>query len=104
MARYDVYANPDAQDVATTPFLLDVQNNFLEIDTRVVVPLHDASSFRSASVRDLNPQLNVQGQAFVMNTTAIGAIPAGDLRRPLASLANQSAVIQEALDTLFGGY
>ena len=43
MARYDVYPNPDTEDRAATPYLLDVQNNFLEIDTRVVVPLHDAT-------------------------------------------------------------
>ena len=50
MARYDVYNNPDANERTTTPYLLDVQNNFLEVDTRVMVPLHDAGRFRSASV------------------------------------------------------
>ena len=104
MARYDVYNNPDANERTTTPYLLDVQNNFLEVDTRVMVPLHDAGRFRSTSVRDLNPELDLQGQALIMNTAAIGAIPSSDLLRPLASLANQSAVIQNALDTLFGGY
>lgn len=104
MSRYDVYANPDAKDAVNTPYLLDVQNNFLEIDTRVVVPLHDVKRFQSASVRNLNPSLDVQGKKFVMNTAAIGAIPSNDLRRPLASLANQSAAIQDALDTLLGGY
>lgn len=104
MARYDVYNNPDANERTTTPYLLDVQNNFLEVDTRVMVPLHDAGRFRPASVRDLNPELDLQGQALIMNTAAIGAIPSNDLLRPLASLANQSAVIQHALDTLFGGY
>lgn len=103
MARYDVYPNPDTEDRAATPYLLDVQNNFLEIDTRVVVPLHDASRFRLASVRDLNPELEVQNKLFMMNTAAIGAIPATDLRRPLANLAGQSVAIQNALDTLFGG-
>ncbi|MEO5660542.1 MAG: CcdB family protein [Polaromonas sp.] len=104
MARYDVYANPDADDRAATPYLLDVQNNFLEVDTRVVVPLHEASRFYLASVRDLNPQLEVLGQVLVMNTAAMGAIPSSDLRRPFASIANQSVVIQNALDTLLGGY
>ena len=104
MARYDVYPNPDTEDRAATPYLLDVQNNFLEIDTRVVVPLHDAGRFRLASVRDLNPELEVQDKLFMMNTAAIGAIPAVDLRRPLANLASQSVLIQNALDTLFGGF
>ena len=104
MARYDVYPNPDTEDRAATPYLLDVQNNFLEIDTRVVVPLHDAIRFGLASVRDLNPELVVQDKILIMNIAAIGAIPAADLRRPLANLASQSAAIQNALDTLFGGF
>ena len=104
MARYDVYPNPSREDRVITPYLLDVQNNFLEIETRVVVPLHDAGGFRLASVRDLNPELDVQQKLFIMNTAAIGAIPAADLRRPLANLASQSAEIQNALDTLFGGF
>ena len=104
MARYDVYPNPDTEYRAATPYLLDVQNNFLEIDTRVVVPLHDASRFGLASVRDLNPELVVQDEIFVMNTAALGAIPAAELRRPLVNLASQSAAIQNALDTLFGGF
>ncbi|MDB5929933.1 MAG: plasmid maintenance protein CcdB [Polaromonas sp.] len=104
MARYDVYPNPDSEDSAATPYLLDVQNNFLEIATRVVVPLHDASRFGPASVRDLNPEFEVLEKMLIMNTAAIGAIPAADLRRPLANLASQSAAIQNALDTLFGGF
>ena len=104
MARYDVYANPDIQDRAATPYLLDVQNNFLEINTRVVVPLHDAGRFRLASVRDLNPELAVQEKMLIMNTAAIGAIPAAELRRPIVNLASQSAAIQNALDTLLGGF
>ena len=104
MATYDVYPNPDTEDRAATPYLLDVQNNFLEIDTRVVVPLHDASRFGLALVRDLNPELVVQDKILIMNTAAIGAIPAADLRLPLANLAGQSAAIQNALDTLFGGF
>ena len=69
-----------------------------------MVPLNDAGRFRLALVRDLNPELEVQDKIFVINTTAIGAIPAADLRRPLANLASQSAAIQNALDTLFGGF
>ncbi len=104
MACYDDHPNLTTQDRAATPYLPDVQNNFLEIDTCVVVPLHDASRFGLALVRDLNPELVVQDKILIMNTAAIGAIPAADLRLPLANLAGQSAAIQNALDTLFGGF
>ena len=74
MARYDVYPNPNREDCVITPYLLDVQHNFLEIETRVVVPLHDAGGFRLASVRDLNPELDVQQKLFIMNKFKIKSL------------------------------
>ena len=103
VARFDVYANPDLDERAEVPFLLDVQNTFIEVETRVVVPLNTARLFKKAA-RGLNPQLIVMGKEVIMNTTALGAVPASDLRRPITNLGTHRALIQEALDTLLGGY
>jgi hypothetical protein len=103
MARFDVYQNPESDERAKVPFWLDVQNTFIEVDTRVVVPLHTANRFRGR-VRDLNPELLVQGKTVVMNTSALGAVPITGLKHPVANLATQQIPIQEALDTLLGGY
>lgn len=86
------------------PYLLDVQNSFLDlIETRVVVPLQIPSSL-PASVRNLNPQFSIQGQLVIMNTAALMAIAAFELKRPVDHLAAQQMSIQDAMDTLFGGY
>lgn len=103
MARFDVYPNPDPDDRAEIPYMLDIQNTFIEVETRVVVPLSTANLFKGV-VHDLNPQLVVQGKKVILNTSALGAIPASDLRRPIANLASDQALIQGALDTLLGGY
>ena len=104
MARFDVFANPDASDRSTIPYMLDVQNDFLDIlETRVVVPLYASSRF-SACVRNLNPVFEIAGKSVVMDTLSIGAIPTAALRRPVANLADQQLDIQDALDTLFGSY
>ncbi len=103
MRRFDVYQNPDASERSEIPYLLDVQNTFLELGTRVVVPLHVLGRFKN-SVQDLNPVLVVQTKQLVMNTAAIGSVPASHLRGSLSNLASQQEPIQTALDTLFGGY
>jgi toxin CcdB len=104
MARFDVYANQDAEERAAVPYFLDVQSNHLDlIDTRVVVPLHAVSCF-TVHVRGLNPVLNVSGRDVVMNTAAIGSVPAEALRRAVGNVADQQFAIQDALDTLFGAY
>ncbi|SDC34740.1 toxin CcdB [Variovorax sp. CF079] len=104
MARFDVYANPDPADRTTIPFMLDVQNGFLDVlETRVVVPLYIRGRF-TTRVRNLNPELEVAGKAVIMDTASIGAVPISDLRRPVTNLADRQLEIQDALDTLFPGY
>jgi toxin CcdB len=104
VARFDVYANPDASERKLVPFLLDVQNDYLHgLETRVVIPLFNANlvQFRA---KGLNPELEVDGKAVVMETAAIGAVPTGELKRPVANLARDQLTIQDALDTLFGSH
>jgi toxin CcdB len=104
MARFDVYPNPDAAERAFIPFFLDVQNDFIRgLQTRVVVPLWDGDSLMYM-VADLNPEFEVGGRWVVMDTPALGAIPAALLRQAAGNLTEQQLIIQNALDALFGGF
>ena len=54
MARYDVYPNPEASERKHTPYLLDVQNDYIDaLTTRVVVPLRTEAAF-GPRARNLN--------------------------------------------------
>lgn len=104
MAQFDVYAHPDAAMRERTPFLLDVQNSYLDgLATRVVVPLRCAEHAPSP-MRDLHPACTVQGRAVVLDTAAMAAIPVRGLGAPVTHLRGQSTDILSALDVLFGGY
>ena len=104
MAQFDVYLNPDAIQRERTPYLLDVQNSFLDrLVTRVVVPLRSVEH-APLPMRELNPTVEVQGQALVLDTAALAAIPARGLGPAVASLRNQSTDVVMALDVLLGGY
>ena len=104
MARFDVYGNPDPAERKSIPYFLDLQNPFLEgLETRVVVPLRTPQASRGR-LRNLHPELEVEGKTVIMDTAAIAAIPIGELRRPLGNLVDQQLLIQDALDTLFGSY
>lgn len=101
MARYEVYRHPVPAQRKTTPYLLDVQNNYISaVATRVVVPLRPAKSF-GPPMRDLNPAFMIEGIEVLLDTTALAAIPAAELGTPIANLQTQSALIADALDTLF---
>ena len=104
MARFDVHANPQASERKLTPYLLDVQNDFIDaLNTRVVIPLRREAAF-GPKARNLNPVVVVGADNVVLDTAALGAVPVSELRRPVANLRHDSAAILEALDTLFGAY
>lgn len=104
MARFDVYAHPDLALRRKTPFLLDVQNGYIDrIATRVVVPLRLAEHF-PLRMRGLNPAFDIGGKSVVLDTPAIAAIPVAELKRPVFNLEAQSAIVLAALDVLFDAY
>ena len=104
MARFDVYPNPLATERKHTPYLLDVQNDYIDaLPTRIVVPLRREAVF-GPRARNLNPALLVGADKVVLDTAALGAVPLAVLRKAVANLRETRAVIQEALDTLFGAY
>jgi toxin CcdB len=103
MARFDIYRNPETSQRDFIPFLLDVQNSFISLGSRVVIPLLSTDHL-TRKVRDLNPEFEVGGQTVVLHTSAIAALDESHLRRPIGNLSTHHATIQQALDTLFGGY
>ena len=104
MARFDVYLHPDAVLCKKTPYLLDVQNNHIDrIATRVVLPMRNADLF-DQRMSSLNPLFEIAGKQVVLDTAAIAAFPAVELKKPVLSLGAQSEAIVDALDVLFGVY
>ena len=102
--RFDVYANPEVAERKQIPYLLDVQNDYIDaLTTRVVIPLRRESVF-GPRARNLNPAFIIAADNVVLDTAALGSIPASALRKPVANLRETRALIQEALDTLFGAY
>ena len=98
MARFDVYRHPDAAQRGTTPFLLDVHNGCISgLQTRVVLPLRSAQRV-AIPLRDLNPALEVDGVAVILDAAAaIGAVPLSFLKNPVTNLREQADLITKGL-------
>lgn len=104
MARFDVYPHPDPVLRKKTPWLLDVQNNYIDrLATRVVLPMRAADQF-DQRMSDLNPLFDIDGKNVILDTAALAAFPAAELKKPVLNLRAQSEVIVNALDTLFGAF
>ena len=105
MARFDVYPNPGNHAV-TTPYLLDVQSDLLDgLESRMMVPLRSLKHFPKVKLSNrLTPVLTIKGEAFLLETPKMGAVPHRILKSPVASLSDEQDQITAALDFLFQGY
>jgi toxin CcdB len=104
MARFDVYSNPEPGERKITPYLVDVQNDYIDaLGTRVVIPLRREAAF-GPRARHLHPAFSIGGESVVLDTAALGAVPVSLLKKTAGSLKDERATILEALDTLFGAF
>ena len=104
MARFDVYAHSDAELRKQTPYLVDVQNSFLDsLKTRIVIPLR-SSKYISNPLRDLNPVFQSAGDDVVLDTAAMAAFPTALLKRTATDFNKHAAVVTGAIDTLLGSH
>ena len=79
-----------------------MQNNYIDhLDTRVVIPLRREAAF-GPRARGLHPLLEVNGDAVVLDTATLGAVPRSELRKHVAHLQVAREQVQAALDALFG--
>src|SRR5262245_12804902 len=105
MARFEVYANP-GRTKANTPYLVDVQCDFLDrLTMRVVVPLIRADSFPPGKLPDdFTPSFEIAGITCLMHPAFIGSVPLNELGPSVGSLREHRDKIIAALDRLLGGY
>ncbi len=104
MARFDVYPHPEPGLRRQTPYLMNVQNDFIDkVESRVVIPLRHAEAF-GLRMRDINPVFEIAGISVVLDTAALAAFPSGKLNKPVTNLSSKRDDINTALDTLFGSY
>jgi toxin CcdB len=99
MPRFDLYPAPGSPG-----FFLDVQTDLLHgFTTRVVIPVLPAGTVPSP-VAALTPAVSVDGQAHVLATHLLSAVPVAALKAPVGNLAGEADAITRALDMLFQGF
>ena len=103
MAQFDVYPNRDEESKRRFPYLLDVQDDMLDIlSTRVVIPLMPVNS-EAMSMEKLNPVLSIDGQQYLASVPELAGVRKSILAQPVANLSENRDEIIAALDVLFTG-
>jgi toxin CcdB len=104
MPQFSVHLNPNADSYASTPLLLDVQNELVSnLDTRVVVPLCPASAMKGKRIKTLTPVFEIDGKLYVMFTPQLAGISKNQVGAKVADLTQHRDEIIAALDLLITG-
>lgn len=104
MRQFDIFANPFPRSRGRQPFLINLQSDLLvrSLSTVVVAPLQPAASGPFAD--RLNPELTLDGTAYVVVVQEVVTVRKASLGEALASAADRRDAIVAALDLLFTGF
>lgn len=104
MAQFDVFENPNAAQRDAFPFLVALQSDQLDhLATRLMMPLQRLPAPPAAAPRRLSQTVVVADEPVYLAAHLCGAYPTRVLRKPVASLAHESALFIDALDAVVSG-
>jgi toxin CcdB len=104
MRQFDVLDNPIPRARRALPFVAILQSDLAETGPdRVVAPLAPTAAMPPLAGR-LIPIVKVENEDHALLVPSLTALPAADLRRVVANLADERARILAALDYLFIGF
>jgi toxin CcdB len=101
--RFDVLDNPIPRARRAFPFVMILQSDLAETGhERVVAPLVATAAMPPLASR-LIPVVTVGEDAYAVLVPSLTAMPATDLRHPVAHLSDARDRVMAALDYLFFG-
>jgi len=96
MAQFDLYRIDNRLAV-------DLQTNLIALDnTRIVAPLRRSGVYAAFPL--LTPQVEVEGQRYIVRTQELAAIAAKRLGSPVGDLRGSADDLLRALDILTRGF
>jgi CcdB protein len=104
MAQFDVYQNPSVPQREAYPYMIDIQNDmFGSYVTRLTMPLQRLKTKPAHLPRRLRTPIVIEGEALYLAPHLCAAFPVKVLSKPVDHVADQQAVIVDALDTVVSG-
>ncbi|MGD0958552.1 MAG: CcdB family protein [Methylomonas sp.] len=102
MAQFTLYRNTNRQTQDRYPFLLDVQNDFLEaLKTRLVIPVVKLADHKP--ILRLNPVFSWEQVRYMLIVQEMAAIPSNNMGEKVTDLEALRAEILAAIDLLITG-
>ncbi|WP_218510489.1 CcdB family protein [Variovorax sp. dw_308] len=105
MAQFDVYVNPQPASRQSTPYVVDVQSQFIgQLNTRFVMPLSRVGVASRNVPVNLCPVVQIEGEALSLMAHLAAPATVRMLGKPVASLTHRASEITGALNAVISGF
>jgi toxin CcdB len=101
--QHDLFANPNPRSRRAFPFLVVLQADFAEGETRLIAPLAPHTGPLASAASRALPLIDHDDKRYALTLPLISSLPRHQLRNPVGSLAPYRDDITRALDWLFFG-
>ena len=103
MAQFDIHRNPNPAARRHAPFIVNLQSDHLEhLATRLCAPAKSRKT-SSTPIAGLMPEIEIDGERYVVFMQETAAVPAAVLGLTIASVALNRFQLIAAIDLLFSG-
>ena len=104
MAQFDVYPNSNKKTRLNFPYIVDIQNPIInELSTRLVIPLGNAKAFQNRALNKLTPEIDYEGETYLLLTPQLTSMPLHLLQNPIGSIEALREYIINAIDFAITG-
>lgn len=103
MPQFDIHKNPNPAARRIAPFVVNIQSDHIDhLATRLCAPIK-TRKLSSTPIAGLMPEIEIEGQPFVVFMQETAAVPAAMLGLSIASAAAYRYQLVAAVDLLVSG-
>ncbi|MEP7155250.1 MAG: CcdB family protein [Betaproteobacteria bacterium] len=103
MAQFDIYRNPNPGSRKHAPYVVNLQSDHLvHLATRLCAPIKSVKT-SSRPIEGLMPEIEIDGERFLILMQEIAAVPAAVLGARTGSAARHRFQLVSAVDLLISG-
>jgi toxin CcdB len=105
MAQFVIHQYKNATSKSIIPYLLDIQNSFLEdLETRLVIPIYPATILLGKRLTKLTPTIEIDGVDYFLMIPELASISKTHLGVEIVNISQHRTMVLSAIDLMVTGF
>ncbi len=105
MAQFVIHQYKNSTSKSTVPYLLDIQNDFLEdLETRLVIPVYPMIVLQGKRLTKLTPVIEIVGAQYILMIPELASISKKYLGVEILNISQHRTMVLSAIDLMVTGF